>query len=100
MTYEFTTREWFLIDDMANGTGMTPEQGVAEADKHSFIGKIQRHHELKKKVDQTWKDAADAEKRGDTKGANRAFNKHVRYTNLERPGTWTTVKEQFFIRPE
>ena len=68
--------------------------GVTEADKHSFVGKIQRHHELKKKVDQTWKDAADAEKRGDTKGADRAFNKHVRYANLERPGTWTTVKEQ------
>lgn len=29
MDYQFTTREWFLIDDMANGTGMTPEQ-IAE----------------------------------------------------------------------
>ena len=65
-----------------------------EANKHSFIGRIQRHQELKKKVDQTWKDAVDAEKRGDEKGANRAFNKHVRYANLERPGTWRDVKEQ------
>lgn len=65
-----------------------------EANKHSFIGRIQRHQELKKKVDQTWKDAVDAEKRGDEKGANRAFKKHVRYANLERPGTWRDVKEQ------
>jgi len=70
------------------------QQGVSEADKHSFVGKIQRHHELKGKVDQTWKDAADAEKRGDKKAANRSFEKHVKYTNLERPGTWTNVKEQ------
>lgn len=70
------------------------EQGVAEADKHSFIGRIQRHNELKKKVDSTWQDAADAEKRGDKVAANRAFNKHVKYANLERPGTWTDVKEK------
>ena len=70
------------------------QQGVAEADKHSFIGRIQRHNELKKKVDSTWQDAADAEKRGDKVAANRAFNKHVKYANLERPGTWTDVKEQ------
>ena len=67
---------------------------MAEADKHSFIGRIQRHNELKRKVDSTWQDAADAERRGDKKGAARAFNKHVRYTNLERPGTWRDVKEQ------
>jgi hypothetical protein len=69
------------------------KSGVAEADKHSFIGRIQRHNELKNKVDRTWKDAIDAEKQGDKSGATRAFNKHVRYTNLERPGTWRTVKD-------
>ena len=68
--------------------------GVAEADKHSFIGRIQRHNELKNKVDRTWRDAVDAENKGDKSGATRAFNKHVRYTNLERPGTWRTVKDQ------
>ena len=70
------------------------KQGVAEADKHSFIGRIQRHNELKNKVDRTWRDAVDAENKGDKSGATRAFNKHVRYTNLERPGTWRTVKDQ------
>lgn len=74
------------------GTG--DKQGVSEADKHSFVGKIQRGHELKKKVDQTWKDIGDAQRAGDTKGANRAFSKHVRYTNLERPGTWRDVKDE------
>jgi hypothetical protein len=67
---------------------------VSEADKHSFIGRIQRHNELKNKVDRTWRDAVDAENKGDKSGATRAFNKHVRYTNLERPGTWRTVKDQ------
>lgn len=62
--------------------------------KHSFLGRIQRHQQLKKKVDQTWQDAVDAEKRGDEKAKNRSFEKHVRYTNLERPGTWTKVKEE------
>jgi hypothetical protein len=66
---------------------------VEDIDKHSMIGRILRKQELKKKVDQTWQDAVDAEKRGDMKGSNRSFNKHVRYTNLERPGTWRTVKE-------
>lgn len=66
---------------------------MGEANKHSFIGKIQRHHELKGKVDSTWDDAVAAEKRGDKKAANRSFEKHVRYANLERPGTWRTVKE-------
>lgn len=63
-------------------------------DKHSFLGKIKRHHELKGKVDATWDDAVQAEKKGDKKGADKAFNKHVRYTNLERPGTWTNVKDK------
>ena len=40
-------------------------KGVAEADKHSFIGKIQRGHELKKKVDSTWKDIGNAQRAGD-----------------------------------
>jgi uncharacterized protein YjgD (DUF1641 family) len=44
-----------------------------ELDKHSFLGKIARHQELKKKVDQSWKDAADHEKAGDKKAANRSF---------------------------
>ena len=63
-------------------------------DKHSFIGKIVRKHQLKKKVDQSWKDAVDAEKAGDKKSADRSFEKHVRYANLERPGTWSKVKEE------
>lgn len=70
------------------------EQGVAEADKHSFVGKIQRGHELKKKVDSSWKDIGDAQKAGDKAAGSRAFRKHERYANLERPGTWTKVDEQ------
>jgi hypothetical protein len=67
---------------------------IAEGiDKHSFLGRINRHHELKGKVDSTWDDAVQAEKNGDKKAANRSFEKHVKYTNLERPGTWTNVKE-------
>lgn len=65
----------------------------AGLDKHSMIGKIKRGFELKKKVDSTWLDAVKAEKEGDGKAATRAFLKHVRYTNLERPGTWRDVKE-------
>lgn len=70
------------------------ELGVAEADKHSLIGKIQRGHELKKKVDSSWKDIGDAQKAGDKAAGSRAFRKHERYANLERPGTWTKVDEQ------
>jgi hypothetical protein len=70
------------------------EEQLDELDKHSFLGRILRKRELKKKVDQTWRDAADAEKRGDEKAANRSFEKHVRYANLEHPGTWTDVKEE------
>ncbi len=61
--------------------------------KHSTLGRIKRHHELKGKVDSTWRDAVDAEKTGNEKLKNRSFEKHVRYTNLERPGTWRKVKE-------
>jgi len=68
-------------------------EGLAEADKHSFIGKIQRGSELKKKVDSTWGDAGAAQKKGDHPGAAKAFRKHERYANLEHPGTWTKVKE-------
>ena len=70
------------------------EAELDEVNKHSFLGRIMRHHELKKKVDDTWRDAAAAEKRGDKKAADRSFEKHVRYANLERPGTWRTVKNE------
>lgn len=67
---------------------------VDEADKHSIVGKIQRGHELKKKVDSTWTDLSTAQQAGDGSAASRAFRKHERYANLERPGTWTKVKEE------
>ena len=70
------------------------KQGVAEADKHSLVGKIQRGYELKKKVDSTFKDIGDAQKKGDKEAGSNAFRKHERYANLERPGTWTKSKEQ------
>jgi hypothetical protein len=62
--------------------------------KHSFVGKIQRGHELKKKVDSTFKDIGDAQKKGDKEAGSKAFRKHERYANLERPGTFTKVDEQ------
>lgn len=70
------------------------KQGVAEADKHSIIGKIQRGHELKKKVDTSFADIGKAQKQGDHTAASKAFRKHERYANLERPGTWTKVDEE------
>jgi hypothetical protein len=70
------------------------QQGVAEADKHSMLGKIQRHQELKKKVDTSFADIGQAQKAGDHSTASKAFRKHERYANLERPGTWTKVDEQ------
>ena len=69
-------------------------QEVAEADKHSMLGKIQRHQELKKKVDTSFADIGKAQKAGDHSTASKAFRKHERYANLERPGTWTKSKEQ------
>jgi hypothetical protein len=69
-------------------------KGVAEADKHSMLGKIQRHQELKKKVDTSFADIGKAQKAGDHSTASKAFRKHERYANLERPGTWTKSKEQ------
>lgn len=70
------------------------KSGVAEADKHSFIGKIQRGHELKKKVDATYPEIGIAQRAGDHAAAGKAFRKHERYANLERPGTWTKVKDE------
>lgn len=70
------------------------QQGVAEADKHSMLGRIQRHQELKKKVDTSFADIGKAQKAGDHSTASKAFRKHERYANLERPGTWTKSKEQ------
>jgi tetratricopeptide (TPR) repeat protein len=70
-----------------------PAEQVEEADKHSLIGKMQRGHELKKKVDSTFKDIGAAQQKGDHPEASKAFRKHERYANLERPGTWTKVKE-------
>ena len=70
------------------------DNGVSEGlNKHSFIGKIKRQHELKGKVDSTFKDIGDAQKKGDHPAASNAFRKHERYANLERPGTWSKVKE-------
>lgn len=70
------------------------KKSVAEADKHSILGKIQRGHELKKKVDTSFADIGKAQQAGDHNAASKAFRKHERYANLERPGTWTKVKEQ------
>jgi hypothetical protein len=70
------------------------EVGMAEADKHSLIGKMQRGYELRKKVDSTYKDIGIAQKAGNHPEASKAFRKHERYANLERPGTWTKVDEQ------
>ena len=72
----------------------TNEEVVAEADKHSMLGKIQRHQELKNKVDTSFADIGKAQKAGDHSTASKAFRKHERYANLERPGTWTKSKEQ------
>lgn len=80
--------------DYAKRRAQEKKQGMAEVDKHSLIGKIQRGHELKKKVDSSWKDIGDAQKAGDKAAGSRAFRKHERYANLERPGTWTKVDEQ------
>jgi hypothetical protein len=65
------------------------EGAVTEANKHSVIGKIQRGHELKSKVDSSFKDIGDAQRAGDHAAGSKAFRKHERYANLERPGTWT-----------
>jgi hypothetical protein len=70
------------------------QEAVSEADKHSLIGKMQRGHELKKKVDSTYKDIGIAQRAGNHPEASKAFRKHERYANLERPGTWTKVNEE------
>ena len=70
------------------------KQDVAEANKHSFIGRIQRHNELKNKVNTSFVDIDKAQQAGDHPAASKAFRKHERYANLERPGTWRTVKEE------
>jgi hypothetical protein len=75
------------------GNAKVTHKDVTEANKHSFVGKIQRGNELKKKVDTTFKDIGDAQKKGDHAEAGKAFRKHERYANLERPGTWMKVKE-------
>jgi hypothetical protein len=74
-----------------------PKPKTNEADKHSFIGKIQRGNELKKKVDSTYKDIGAAQQKGDHPEASKAFRKHERYANLEHPGTWTKVKESYGV---
>jgi len=65
-----------------------------EVNKKSIIGKIVRGHQLKKKVDSSFEKIGDAQKKGDSAGASKAFRDHERYANLERPGTWTKVKEE------
>ena len=69
-------------------------EGVSEADKHSLIGKLKRGEELYGKVKSSFKDIGDAQKRGDSEAASKAFRKHERYANLRAPGTWTKVDEQ------
>ena len=49
------------------------KKSVSEGDKHSMLGKIQRGHELKKKVDSSFKDWGDAQKTGDKQKASKAF---------------------------
>jgi len=65
-----------------------------EVNKKSIIGKIVRGHQLKKKVDSSFEKIGAAQKQGDSAGASKAFRDHERYANLERPGTWTKVKEE------
>jgi hypothetical protein len=76
------------------------EEVVVEADKHSMIGKIQRLQKLKKKVDTSFADIGKAQKAGDHSTASKAFRKHERYANLERPGTWSRVKEEVVSEAE
>lgn len=65
-----------------------------EVNKKSILGKIVRGHQLKKKVDSSFEKIGAAQKQGDSAGASKAFRDHERYANLERPGTWTKVKEE------
>jgi len=83
-------------------TGTRPARGhdeeprykeVAETDKHSLIGKFKRGEELYGKVKSSFKDISDAQKKGDSEAASKAFKKHERYANLRAPGTWNKVDE-------
>jgi hypothetical protein len=65
-----------------------------------MIGKIQRLQKLKKKVDTSFADIGKAQKAGDHSTASKAFRKHERYANLERPGTWSRVKEEVVSEAE
>ena len=76
------------------GDSVEVDGSIVEADKHSFIGKIQRGHELRKKVNQTWNDAAAAHQRGDDEEAHKSIGKHIKYANLEHPGTWRKSKDK------
>lgn len=67
---------------------------VQESDKHSIIGKFKRGEELYGKVKSSFKDIGDAQKKGDSEAASKAFKKHERYANLRAPGTFTKVKEE------
>jgi hypothetical protein len=77
----------FYADNIQN-------KGVAEADKHSMIGKFKRGEELYGKVKSSFKDIGDAQKKGDSIAASKAFRKHERYANLRAPGTWTNTKDE------
>ena len=66
---------------------------IDESDKHSFIGKFKRGEELYSKVKSSFKDIGDAQKKGDSEAASRAFKKHEKYANLRAPGTWTKTDE-------
>lgn len=76
----------------ANAIAHFREEVVNEVNKHSTLGRILRGHELKKKVDSSFEKIGDAQKKG--VDGSKAFRDHERYANLERPGTWTKVKEE------
>jgi len=92
--YKMFSREYNAWQQGWQDQKASSSHRLAEADKHSMLGKIQRGHELKKKVDSTFKDISKAQQAGDHPSASKAFRKHERYANLERPGTWTKVDEQ------
>jgi len=75
-----------------NHHSLATEETLDEVSKQSTLGRILRGHELKKKVDSSFKKIGDAQKNGVS--GSKAFRDHERYANLERPGTWTKVKEE------
>lgn len=97
VTINVGDKEYPVFDVVAHYLNKYPEKtkkaAVAEADKHSLIGKFKRGEELYGKVKSSFKDIGDAQKKGDSEAASKAFKKHERYANLRAPGTWTKVDE-------